>query len=91
MWLNLSPFYIAKEKAQVAQLQNIYDKIGSAMKDFNDMVPRMRTSTEIDRRTRKLYNERNGALAGTFYAEEDTAPPLLPRNYANTFSKNIYK
>ena len=37
-WLNLSPFYIAKEKAQVTTLQNIYDKIGSGMKDFNDMV-----------------------------------------------------
>ena len=91
LWLNLSPFYIARENSQVATLQLIYDKIGSGMGGFNDMVPRTRTSTEIDRRTRQLYAERNGSWAGTYYPEEDEAPPLLPQNLTTQFSKKVYK
>lgn len=50
------------------------------MKLLNDMVPRTRTSVDIDVRTRMLYNERNGIFAGTLFAEEDKTPPLLPKN-----------
>jgi hypothetical protein len=55
------------------------------------MVPRTRTSVEIDRRTRKLYEQRNSIFAGTYYPEEDFAPPLLPEYKQSSFDKTIYK
>lgn len=55
------------------------------------MVPRMRTSTEIDRRTRALFNSRNGRFAGTYSPEEDQAPPILPKNPGKEFNKIVWK
>ena len=70
----------------------IYSKIGSAIVGLNDLVPRSRTSTEIDRRTRKLFNERNGDLAGTYEHEEDQAPPFMPKWYPGSeYNKRIWK
>ena len=37
-----------------------------------------------------IYNERNGPLAGTIYAEEDTIPPILAKNSATQKWKKIY-
>lgn len=55
-WLNASPFYVSKESAQEKMLQTIYQKIGVSMKVLNDALPRSRTSTEIDGRTRSIYS-----------------------------------
>lgn len=35
---------------------------------LNDLVPRTRTSTDIDVRTRMIYSKRNGFLSGTIFA-----------------------
>ena len=50
-WLNFSPFYIAKERAQEATLMLMWKKMDSAMNGFNDMLPRSLTSTSIDKDT----------------------------------------
>jgi hypothetical protein len=55
----------------------LYHKVGTFMKMLNDVLPRTRTSGEVDRRTIKVYQERNGPLSGTVYPEEDQAPPIL--------------
>jgi hypothetical protein len=55
----------------------LYGKVGTFMKMLNDVLPRSRTSGEIDRKTIRVYSERNGTFAGTLYAEEDSAPPIL--------------
>jgi hypothetical protein len=47
------------------------------MKLLNDLVPRTRTSTDIDIRTRMLYTQRNGILGGILFADDDFAPPIL--------------
>ena len=59
LWLNASPFYEAKLKNQEKVLDVLYHKVGTSMRLLNNAIPRMRTSTELDRRTRKLYNQRN--------------------------------
>ena len=61
------------------------------MQLLNDLVPRMRTSTEIDRRTRKIYNDRNGPFAGTYVAEEDTIPALPLTTRHNKFNKKQFR
>jgi hypothetical protein len=47
------------------------------MKMLNDLIPRTRTTTDIDVRTRMLYSQRNGMLSGILFAEDDYAPPLV--------------
>lgn len=60
------------------------------MKILNGFLPRTKTSTSIDKETKSIYNQRNGSMAGTVYAEEDTIPPLLPKNSAVSKWKKIY-
>ena len=61
------------------------------MKSLNDAIPRTRTSTEIDRKTRQIYNQRNGNLAGIIYAEDDFAPPIRDKNKSHDYgSKKIF-
>lgn len=55
------------------------------------MIPRTRTSTDIDVRTRMIYSQRNGLLSGTLFAEDDFAPPLLEKNKTHIYeTKKIY-
>ena len=90
-WVNESPFYYAKQNAQEKLLDVIYHKIGTSMKLLNDALPRTRTSTEIDRRTRSIYEERNSELAGTLWAEDDFAPVIQEKNPSHKYaSKKIY-
>lgn len=56
------------------------------MKGLNDLVPRTRTSTDIDVRTRMLYSQRNGIFAGTLFPEDDSTPPILPFKKTSQFS-----
>ena len=76
VWLNLSPYYARKEAEQEKTLDVLYHKIGPSMRQLNDLIPRTRTSTDIDFRTRMIYSQRNGLLAGTVFAEEDQTPPI---------------
>jgi hypothetical protein len=72
-------------------LDALYHKIGVSMKLLVDLVPRTRTSTDIDVRTRMIYSQRNGLLSGTFFAEDDFAPPLLEKNKTHVYeTKKIY-
>ena len=57
-------------------LDHLYHKIGTTMKGLNDLVPRTRTSTDIDVRSRMLYSQRNGIFAGILFPDEDSTPPL---------------
>ncbi len=59
------------------------------MKILNGFLPRTKTSTSIDKETKSIYQDRHSGLTGTFYAEEDTTPPLLPKNFATTKFKKI--
>ena len=59
------------------------------MKILNGFLPRTKTSTSIDKDTLSLFNKRHSSLTGTLYAEEDTIPPLLPKNSATTKWKKI--
>lgn len=86
-WLNFSPFYIRKEKEQEKLLDHLYHKVGTVMKGLNDLVPRTRTSTDIDVRTRMLYSQRNGIFAGTLFPEDDSTPPILPFKKTSQFSE----
>ena len=62
------------------------------MKLLNDLVPRTRTSTDIDVRTRMTYSKRNGILSGTVFAEDDYAPPILPLKPVHKWSeKKVYQ
>lgn len=60
------------------------------MKILNGFLPRTKTSTSIDKETISIYNQRHSSLTGILYAEEDTIPPLLPKNSATTKFKKIY-
>ena len=61
------------------------------MKALNDCIPRSVTSTEIDRRTRKIYSQRNGPFAGILYAEDDFAPMLRDKNRSHDYnSKKVF-
>lgn len=60
------------------------------MKILNGFLPRTLTSTSIDKETVGIFNERHSSLTGTVYAEEDTIPPLLPKNTATTKFKKMY-
>ena len=61
------------------------------MKMFNDALPRLRTTREIDRRTQQLYNERHSSLTGKVFAEEDVMPPILLSSPARVYGgKKIY-
>lgn len=91
LWLNLSPFYISKENGQEKVLDALYHKLGPSMKLLNELIPRTRTSTDIDIRTRMLYSQRNGFLAGTVFPEEDHTPPVLNKNITHSYeSKKIF-
>jgi hypothetical protein len=59
------------------------------MKILNGFLPRTKTSTSIDKETLSIYQDRHSDLTGTYYAEEDTIPPLLPKNFATTKFKKI--
>ena len=88
MWLNLSPFYVTKENAQVQALKTMWNKVGSSMKVYNDLLATSTTSTSIDKETWSLYAERNAKSAA--YAEEDQAPPFLPNTPATTKIKRMF-
>jgi hypothetical protein len=66
-WLNLSPFYVSKESEQVRALKTMWNKVGSSMKVYNDLVATSTTSTSIDKETWGIYAERNSG--SVFYAE----------------------
>jgi hypothetical protein len=66
-----------KYSQQEKTLDVLYHKIGTSMKMLNDLIPRTRTTTDIDVRTRMLYSQRNGMLSGILFAEDDYAPPLV--------------
>lgn len=66
-----------KYSQQEKTLDVLYHKIGTSMKMLNDLIPRTRTTTDIDVRTRMLYSQRNGMLSGILFAENDYAPPLV--------------
>lgn len=68
----------------------LYNKIGTGMKILNGFLPRSTTSTSIDKETKSIYNRRHSSLTGTVFAEEDTIPPLLPKNAAVSKWKKIY-
>lgn len=92
LWFHLSPFYENKLSEQVRTLDVLYHKIGTTMKLLNDLLPRTRTSTDIDIRTQMIYSKRNGPLAGTLFAEEDFAPPLRQQNKTMVYAtKKIYQ
>ena len=52
-------------------------KIGAAMKAFNDVIPRYWTTQEIHRKTRKLYNQRNGLFVNVLHPSEEAQGTLL--------------
>ena len=79
LWLNLSPFYLAKEQAQEDTLKIMWQRIGANMKSYNDMVSRSTTSTSLDKDTYYLWADRNSSEAGLTIAEEDKAPYFLLR------------
>jgi hypothetical protein len=60
------------------------------MKMLNDLIPRTRTSTDIDVRTRMIYSKRNGFLSGTLFAEDDFAPPITIKNKNSLTKQPIY-
>lgn len=92
LWLNLNPFYLNKFSEQERTLDLLYHKIGTSMKLLNDLVPRTRTTTDIDVRTRMIYSKRNGLLSGTLFAEDDYAPPILALKPTHNFSeKKVYQ
>ena len=69
----------------------LYHKIGPAMRMLNDLIPRTRTSTDIDFRTRMIYSKRNGFLGGWLFAEEDRTPPIsLAKKIDKYEEKKIY-
>ena len=61
------------------------------MKTLYELVPRTRTSTDIDFRTGLLHSKRNGLLSGTVFAEDDFAPPILSHTIVNEYhQKKIF-
>jgi hypothetical protein len=61
------------------------------MKQLNELIPRTRTSTDIDLRTRFEYFKRNGIFSETLFAGDDFAPPILTKRKHHKYdSKNIY-
>jgi len=56
------------------------------MKLLNDLLPRTRTSVDIDVRTRMIYSQRNGILAGKLFADDDFAPPIRPQNKSHSYA-----
>lgn len=57
------------------------------MKLLNDLLPRTRTSVDIDVRTRMIYGQRNGFLAGKLFAEDDFAPSIRPQNKTHNYAE----
>jgi len=90
IWLNISPFYVAKENAQIAALKLLWQRAGSTMQTFNDMLPKSVTSTSIDKDTYALWQSRNCSETGLSLPEEDSAPPLLPQRSSNINIKKRY-
>ena len=65
--------------------------MGVSMKSHNDVMPRTRTTGEIDRGTMMKYNENNSSFAGILYPEEDSMPPLLEINPSHVYAnKKVY-
>lgn len=88
IWLNLSPFYVSKENEQVRALKTMWNKVGSSMKVYNDILATSTTSTSIDKETWSIYAERKEKNADS--AEEDQAPPFLPNTPATTKIKRMF-
>lgn len=60
----------------------MYDKVGSNVKTYNDMLSTSTTSTSLDKETWHIYEERNCRAAGIWVPEEDKAPPIMPDTIA---------
>ena len=58
-------------------LDTVEKRIGLNVKDLNDVLPRFWTAQEVNRRTVKLYNQRNSIFAGWLYPYEEAAEPLV--------------
>lgn len=91
LWLNLSPFYVKREKAQHAMLRLLYERVGPMVNSLNDVLPRFWTSLSIDKRIRRLYYQRNSFLTGYVTAPEDDIAPLKPFTKYDKYTRKIIK
>lgn len=55
LWSNLSPFYAKKEQIQEETMDFLDHEVGTFMKMLNDVLPRTRTSGEVDKKTMQDY------------------------------------
>jgi hypothetical protein len=76
-WINHGPLYRKMTQLREEKLKTVEGKIGRNLRFLNDVLPRWWGEVEINRKLRKLYNNRNGLLAGYLYAYEDSAEPLV--------------
>lgn len=76
-WINQSPLYRNFTKKREEKLKVVEEKIGRNLRFLNDVLPRWWGEGEINRKLRKLYNNRNGLLAGYVYPFEENAEPLV--------------
>lgn len=76
-WINHGPLYRLMTKTREEKLKVVEGKIGRNLRFLNDVIPRWWGEGEINRKLRKLYNNRNGLFAGYVYPFEDNAEPLI--------------
>lgn len=84
LWMNWSPIYASFDRKREVTLELIEKRVGANLRQLNDILPRYWTEAEVNRKIRRLYNQRNGWLTGYIYPYEESADPLVD---LSTFSK----
>lgn len=88
LWVNWSPIYRKMDQKREDLLGVIEKRIGPYMTQLNDVLPRFWTEGEVNRKIRRLYNQRNGWLTGYLYAYEEVAEPLVDESSFAKLKKN---
>lgn len=88
LWANWSPIYRNMDKKREELLEVIEKRIGPYMTQLNDVLPRFWTEGEVNRKIRRLYNQRNGWLTGYLYAYEEVSEPLVDESSFAKLKKN---
>eukprot|EP01017_Pseudomicrothorax_dubius_P000419 TRINITY_DN0_c1764_g1_i2.p1 TRINITY_DN0_c1764_g1~~TRINITY_DN0_c1764_g1_i2.p1 ORF type:complete len:204 (+),score=41.58 TRINITY_DN0_c1764_g1_i2:2-613(+) len=79
-WLTFflyNPFTSQVVKKREDLLGLIERRIGFNLLNFNDVLPRWYTTTEIHRQMRKVYNQRHSIFTNILYPPEEYAEPLV--------------
>ena len=92
LWLNWSPLYSSFDRKREDLLELVERRVGLNLRQLNDILPRYWTEGEVNRKLRRLYNQRNGWLAGYVYPYEESATPLVDEaNWAKVKKNRIAK